>query len=409
MDINLALLSITYVVLTAFFAWRGFIAHFSAAFCLLTLPVLQILFIYTNGLDSVFIYDFTPHSLLLSTLVLYVVGIILLINSLLFRRRLLSQSRIRSFTLSLNSMRLLSILSIFLSLVSVYFSNLSVDGGESLAGRGTFSGVGSVMGLIIVMNFISSRMKQSLLSCISILTSFCALLYLSRIFFIVNALAISAPYLRRKRASLRLSLLLALVFIAVVFFLYSGEFKHLLGRGFSFEDSVSMMFSYNPFLDTGSSNLGFSLTYTIGVEAGSSLADCINTLVYKQDYLSALYSLFLNSLSVIPGFITRSLGYVDSYSSVCTQPIVQSVLHLLIQSFDVLGVIIFSLSLSFFCIQIDSQDSFLNKFFPSSYLFAFLPVFWVRGSLGLSISISVAVSFSSILLSKLLGLKRILL
>jgi len=190
--------------------------------------------------------------------------------------------------------------------------------------------------------------------------------------------------------------------ITLMGFFISGQFKHLIGQGFAYDDAFlasiefyAWLFDFSATLDR--SNLGIATNYIIGIEWGSELADCILNGETGTRNLIGTFNEIYNSL--FPNFIRYPFDFNLSDLS-CSIAVIKSPLVDLFRAFGYFGLPLFILLLWSFVAQCERYSNIATnnfKIFCVS-IFGSFSIFLIRGSIGAFISLSIALIFGFLII-----------
>jgi hypothetical protein len=286
---------------------------------------------------------------------------------------------------------------IFATLCLVIFSLLF--GLEDLnSGRPSFGGIGSVLGfLMALVVFQFTLFKNNLIHIVVGLLGLSTIFIFSRILGINVILAVLTYFFYAKKKKVQLKVMLPIFGVLLFIFLFLGQIKHLIGQGISIGDSLTNTFSSLNWLweageDSNVLNLGIDLNYRIGVELGTSLADCINGNEVDIQNMPYIFYDFFSAL--IPGFVYRFFNLEFSYSlnSICNIAIVRAPVVDFYRSLGGLGVVLYGIFYWAFLTLIN--NSILNN--KSRIISVFLCILaanslmLIRGTVGSFVGFSVA-------------------
>jgi hypothetical protein len=407
LETSLLALNIISAVGIAFSLWAGALGHLAAYTSIFFLVVIQLDFAYATSAKSLFVYSFKEFDLALTSCSYLLCEVALLISLRHISRRKRTDFSDKAHQTSRSSRIIMSTVTVVLSTLALALVQQSTESGDALSGRGTFQGVGIVMSALLTVNVYLAKARPGIAGWSSIAYSLAITLFMSRIFFIVTLVSAFAERLRSMSSQKRLALAVMLSAVLVLAFVYTGELKDKMGQGYEFWEALASLPEFNFFSPSNSNNsrsLGFELTYTVGIEVASSVSNCYAKLAdynYPSNIASLYNSLIGGLFPSILGSVTKPLLLLDANRADCANSIVQPSLQELLKAFDLLGVILYAALLCCVCFLIDQAALLGGRLSLASSLYLFLPIFLVRGTLGLCISIGLGVLVSSKVILKI--------
>lgn len=372
---------------------KGYFFYAFAFFTILLLGVTQIeLLLASNAYNIIdlFVFNIDKPSLETARIIfiaINLIGLFLLVNT----RPPKEKNKDGSLLLIMNFKGIVLIsMSISISALSLAMSLDTQD-----TGRPVFSGIGIALGLLLPFSvahiLLTVNYFHKLVGIFGLLTIFS----FSRLLFFIGILTIIFYNFKlsskRKPSIFKLSVL---AFISSVVFLIAGQFKHLIGAGSGTTEAFFLSVDFfSWFLDTSfggdRANLGLATMYTVGIELGAELTDCLlDSRIALGNLTYTLNDIFS---SFFPGFI-RQLFSFESQGAACNSAIVKSVLVDFIRSFGIVGVLFFSFSLWFYvkkCEIIALNVSNTFQLFVICLLGCF-SIFLIRGAIGAFIAFGIA-------------------
>jgi hypothetical protein len=275
------------------------------------------------------------------------------------------------------------------------FFSLLMSAGTHETGRPTFSGIGIALGLLLPISTAQILISQGKLHKITGIVGIFTILIFSRILALVALIAMFFFGLKILQNKLPSTLkLIFLGFTSLMLFFMVGQFKHLIGSGVAISDAYFLtldVFNWISDISFGGdrANLGLATTYTIGIELGAELADCVfdkNNGIHNLIY--TINDFFAGSL---PGFI-RSAILISSENAACNSAIVTSVLVDFIRSFGLIGTLFFSFFLWGYVSRCEIiANNAINTFqLYRICLLSCFSIFLIRGSIGAFVAFFIA-------------------
>jgi hypothetical protein len=372
---------------------RGAFFYFFAFFSIFFLGVAQVELLLDTGAFNIvglFVFNVEKSSLEIARIVFEIInisGFILLAASPTSNQK----KKDETMVLRINFRGFLLIaVSLFISILSLLMS-----AGTHETGRPSFSGIGIALGLLLSISIAQILISQSIFHKVTGIVGILIILVFSRILALVAI--ISMVFFGLKLSQNKLPSTFKIFFFGFIFlilFFIVGQFKHLIGADMEIIDaffSSINIFSWISDISFGGdrANLGLATTYTIGIELGAELADCvldnkigINNLIYTlNDILAGFF----------PGFI-RSFFLIDSQNAACNSAIVKSVLVDFIRSFGLLGTIFFVILLWGYVrrCEIIARDAKNTFQLYRICLLSCFSIFLIRGSIGAFVAFSIA-------------------
>lgn len=389
---NLIFLSLLNLLTLIISFRKKLISHIIASLAFLSLPIGQALFFkLANVSSNIFVFTFTKESINEAIFIYSIVQLFLLLGAIFAKKTKYYFNF--EFQLSYENTFKLSLLIIFTCLTALFLATESVRNQVSLAGRGSFEGIGIFFAFLTPTTYVLFRGgSKSLIKFLSITFSLLTSIYLSRIFFIISASVLIYEIFRKDLNSMdgykSFLKYILISFTIISIFFYSGQLKHVLYKT-SLDQSFKELVTYNPF-EEAKDNLGFFLTYSKGVEAFSSMADCIdkNPKVTLKDTANLLSNLLKGFFPAFLKFIPKTFQ-IDDFTDICNKTIVQPAIQEFYKAWNYFGIIIYCFILTWF---INFSEKLSNKkgvYQILGNLLTFNSFFLIRGTTTVFISISI--------------------
>jgi hypothetical protein len=267
------------------------------------------------------------------------------------------------------------------------------------SGRPSFSGIGVALGILMALSIYQLTLFDGLIHKIFGIFALFTIFVFSRILGVNVILAVLIyMFYVRKNKKIKLTVIIPLMVALLMLFLFLGQIKHLIGQGYSIGESVySTVGSFEWLMglsaDSNAVNLGIDLNYRIGIELGTSLADCINGGEFDPKGVAYIIYDFFTAL--IPGFLYRLFGVDLNYSLnfICGNSIVRAPVVDFYRSLGVGGVILYGFLYWGFLSLIDKAILKTKSRVKVIFLciLAVNSLMLIRGTIGSFVSFTVAV------------------